>query len=209
MEAGLRLLPPIVIITSLSGAAGKLADRIGPRLQMILGPAIVATGVALLTTGGAAASYFKHFLPGLVILGGGIALLIAPLTKSALHVDPRFSGSASGFNNAIARIAALMAVAVLGAIMLSIFSSHLTGIITTSSLKQAEQGQILSQLDKLGGIVIPDTFRGTTRLVVRQAITDSFVYAFRWAMGISASLALTGALVSVRTIRNPKNTSYR
>ena len=198
--AGLGLLPPIVLITFFAGPAGALADRIGPRLQMIVGPVIVALGMALLTIGGTDASYLKHFMPGLILFGIGMALVIAPLTKSALSVEPRFSGSASGVNNAVSRIAALMAVAVLGAIVISTFTTRLNDTISTSSLTQEEQGQILSQSDRLGGIIVPDTFDETAQTMARNAIRESFVYGFRWAMAISAALALAGALVSFITI---------
>ena len=201
--AGLGLLPPIVLITFLAGPAGALADRIGPRLQMIVGPVIVALGMALLALGGIDTSYFKHFLPGLVLFGLGMALTIAPLTKSALSVEPQFSGSASGINNAISRIAALMAVAVLGAIVISTFTMRLNDTISASSLTQEEQRQILSQSNKLGGIVIPDTFDEPARLLTRNTIKESFIYGFRWAMGICTALALTGAVISVITIHGP------
>lgn len=203
--AGLALLPPIVIITFLSGPAGKLADRIGPRLQMILGPALVATGTTLFATTGVNADYFRHFLPGLILIGTGMALVIAPLTKSALHVKPEFSGVASGFNNTISRIAAMMAVVILGVIMLSVFTAQLGTAVADSALNPEQQAQILNQSDKLGGIVIPDTFDQAAYGAARNAISGSFVSAFRWAMGVSAALALIGAIVSARTIRNPKS----
>jgi EmrB/QacA subfamily drug resistance transporter len=203
VRAGMGLLPPIVLITFLAGPAGALADRIGPRLQMVLGPLIVASGIALLTISGTEASYFVHFLPGLILFGLGMALVIAPLTKSALFVEPQFSGSASGVNNSVSRMAALMAVAVLGAITISTFAIQLKDAISASSLTQEEQRQILSQSDKLGGIVIPDTFDETARMLARKAIRESFVYGFRWAMTINAALALIGAAVSLVTIHGP------
>jgi EmrB/QacA subfamily drug resistance transporter len=203
VRAGMGLLPPIVLITFLAGPAGALADRIGPRLQMVLGPLIVASGIALLTISGTEASYFVHFLPGLILFGLGMALVIAPLTKSALFVEPQFSGSASGVNNSVSRMAALMAVAVLGAITISTFAIQLKDAISASSLTQEEQRQILSQSDKLGGIVIPDTFDETARMLARKAIRESFVYGFRWAMTINAVLALIGAAVSLVTIHGP------
>lgn len=201
--AGLGLLPPIVLIAFLAGPAGALADRIGPRLQMVVGPLIVALGMALLTLGGPDASYLKHFLPGLVLFGLGMSLVIAPLTKCALAVEPQFSGAASGVNNAVSRVAALMAVAVLGAIVFSTFTTRLNDTISASELPQEQQIQILSQSDRLGGIIIPDTFDETTRTVAINAIRESFVYGFRWAMGICAVLALAGALLSAITIHSP------
>lgn len=192
-----------MLITFLSGPAGALADRIGPRLQMILGPTIVAMGMALLTASGVNASYFKHFMPGLTLFGVGMALVIAPLTKSALAVETRFSGAASGVNNAVARIAALLAVALLGAVVVSTFNTRLHALVNPLSLTQEEKGQILSQSDKLGGIIIPDTFSEAAHLMVREAIRESFVYGFHWAMGICAGLALMSALISAISIHGP------
>jgi hypothetical protein len=202
--AGLRLLPVVLIITFLSGPAGRLADRIGPRRQMILGPLLVATGIALLAAIGVPADYPRDFLPGLVLLGGGMALLIAPLTKSALSVARGYSGAASGVNNAVARVAALMAVAALGAIILSSFNSHLAAGLSGSGLSLDEQREILGQAASLGDITIPAGLASEASLAAEQAIASSFASAFRRAMAVSAGLALAGALVSVRTIRNPR-----
>jgi hypothetical protein len=132
-----------------------------------------------------------------------MALVIAPLTKCALAVEPQFSGSASGVNNAISRVAALMAVAVLGAVVISIFAAGLNDSISASNLTGEEQRQILSQSDKLGGITIPDSFDESARQLARTAIRESFIYGFRWAMIISAVLALIGALISLVTIHSP------
>lgn len=197
------MLSPVVLCILFSAPAGALADRIGPRLQMILGPIIVALGVALLTIGGADASYLRHFLPGLMLIGTGMGLVIVPLTKSALAVEPRFYRSVSGINNTVSRTAGLMAVAVLGAIVVSTFTPYLNDAISTSGLAQEKQRQILGQSNKLGGINIPDTFDETARVVARDAIIQSFIYGFRWAMGVSAALALISGLVPTVTIHGP------
>jgi len=137
------------------------------------------------------------------MFGIGMALVIAPLTKCALAVEPQFSGAASGVNNAISRIAALLAVAVLGAIVISTFTAHLNDVVDSSGLTREEQLQVLSQSDKLGGIIIPDSFDEKARIIARDAVGESFIYGFRWAMGVSAALALAGALVSFATIHSP------
>jgi len=203
--AGLGLLPPIVIITVFAGPAGTLADKIGPRLPMVLGPFIVAAGMSLLTMGGTDASYFRHFFPGLTLFGIGMTIVIPALTKSALSVESRFSGSASGINNGVARIAGLLAIAILGAVALSLFTVSLGETIARSGLSPEQQLQILEQADKLGGIVVPDTFGEQARLSATQAIQSSFVYGFRWAMGICAGLAVVSGLVCAFTIRQPQS----
>jgi hypothetical protein len=174
---------------------------------MIFGPLIVAAGMALLALSGPDASYFRDYLPGLLLFGIGMALVIAPLTKSALSVEPRFSGSASGINNAIARTAGLMAVALLGAIVVSAFTAHLENTISLSGLAQEEKVQILEQSDRLGAIIIPPDFDETALSFTRNVIKESFIYGFRWAMFVSASLAIVGSLVSFLVIHRQKKRS--
>ena len=202
--AGLGLLPTILIITFLSGPAGALSDRIGPRLPMILGPATVAVGMALLAITGRHANYFVNYLPGLALFGLGMSFVIAPLTKSALAVEPKYSGSASGVNNAVARVAGLLAVALLGAIVLSFFTNNLTHKIYASNLGNDEKTIIINQKNDLGGISIPRSFSNGSKVVAQTIVEDSFIYGFRWAMGICAFLALLSAIISFLTIQNPR-----
>jgi EmrB/QacA subfamily drug resistance transporter len=206
--SGLGLLPSIVLITFLSGPAGTLADRIGPRLQMILGPFVVACGMAWLMTADVNANYFKTFLPGLALFGLGMSMVIAPLTKSALSVQPELSGVASGVNNAVARVAALLAVALLGAIILSVFQSHLGSTIGSSALSPDQQRQILEQSTKLGAIVVPTDFDAAARQTSLAAVKESFVYGFRWIMALNALLALAAATISAFTIHNPERARF-
>jgi EmrB/QacA subfamily drug resistance transporter len=200
--AGLSLLTFTVFVAVFSGPAGGLADKIGPRLQMILGPTVVAAGAALLSALGIHFDYVTNFLPGLALVGIGMALVIAPLTKSALMVEPAYSGAASGVNNAVARFAALMAIAVLSAVMLFIFTTHLNKAVDSSTLSQTQQQQILSQSSKLGGIVVPAGFDESARITAESAISSSFIFAFRWAMGVCAFLAAIAAVVAALTIHN-------
>jgi hypothetical protein len=130
--------------------------------------------------------------------------VIAPLTKSALSVDPKYSGAASGVNNAVSRTAALLAVALLGAIMATMFSSHLIKDVTSSSLTQSQKQQIIAQKNRLGGITIPQSFDGTAKHTAQVAIDESFLYSFRVIIGIAASLALLSSFVSFLLIHNPK-----
>jgi EmrB/QacA subfamily drug resistance transporter len=201
-RAGIALLPPIVLITLLTWPTGAVADRIGPRFQMILGPLVVSAGMSLLAVSGAGQNYWTHFLPGLTFFGLGMAVVIPPLTKCALSVGKAFSGSASGINNGTARIAGLLAIAILGVVVLTIFRSSLDLGLAHSNLSRQEQQQILLQANKLGGIVIPDTFRETARVETVNIIHSAFIDGYRMAMSIRAVMAFSGALASFAFIRN-------
>jgi len=114
LAAGTALLPVTLLMLLLSARAGALAERIGPRLPMTAGPVVCACGFLLLARIGPRASYLTDVLPGVLALGLGLSLTVAPLTATALgSVDERHAGIASGVNNAVARAAGLLAVAVL------------------------------------------------------------------------------------------------
>jgi EmrB/QacA subfamily drug resistance transporter len=116
LEAGIALLPVTVIMLVLSARSGALAARIGPRLQMSLGPVIVGAGLALLVRVGANGDYLSDVLPAVAVFGLGLATTVAPLTATVLAAAPaRHAGMASAVNNDVARAAALIAVAVLPA----------------------------------------------------------------------------------------------
>jgi EmrB/QacA subfamily drug resistance transporter len=114
LAAGTALLPITVIMLVLSSRSGALAARIGPRLQMSVGPLLVAAGLALMSRIGAGGDYVSEVLPAVVVLGFGLAVTVAPLTAAVLAAAPiEHSGIASAINNDVARIAGLIAVAVL------------------------------------------------------------------------------------------------
>jgi EmrB/QacA subfamily drug resistance transporter len=114
LAAGTALLPVTVLMLLLSARAGALGQRIGPRLPLTVGPIVCAGALLLLARVGAGASYLHAVLPGVLVLGLGLSLTVAPLTATALgSVDERHAGIASGVNNAVARVAGLLAVAAL------------------------------------------------------------------------------------------------
>lgn len=112
LEAGVSLLPITVIMLVFSARAGALAQRIGPRMPMTLGPAVVAIGMLLMIRITPGASYASAVLPAVLVFAAGLALTVAPLTATVLAAaDSRHSGVASGVNNAVARVGGLLAVA--------------------------------------------------------------------------------------------------
>ena len=117
-QAGLATLPMTLVMLVGSSRSGDLAARIGPRLQMSVGPALCGLGVFLLVPVGVGSSYWVHVLPGLAVFSVGLTALVAPLTTSVMAAAPdRFTGVASGINNAVARTGSLLAVAALPALV--------------------------------------------------------------------------------------------
>jgi EmrB/QacA subfamily drug resistance transporter len=114
LTGGIALLPVTVLMLALSARAGALGQRIGPRIPMTAGPIVCAAGLVMLSFVGAGASYWTRVLPAVIVFGLGLSLLVAPLTATALGaLEDRYAGIASGVNNAVARAAGLLAVAVL------------------------------------------------------------------------------------------------
>jgi len=112
-RAGVALLPATFIMLFLSARSGALAQRIGPRLQLTVGPLVTAAGLLLLTRLGPHTSWVRDVLPGSIVLGIGLVTFVAPLTATVMAAaDPDHVSIASGVNNAIARTASLTALAV-------------------------------------------------------------------------------------------------
>jgi EmrB/QacA subfamily drug resistance transporter len=116
LASGASLLPVTVIMLLLSAQSGALAGRIGPRLQMSVGPLLVGVGMVLLARVGAGGNYLTEVLPAVLVFGLGLATTVAPLTSTALSsVPPERSGVASAVNNDVARAGGLIAIAILPA----------------------------------------------------------------------------------------------
>jgi EmrB/QacA subfamily drug resistance transporter len=114
LESGLALLPVTVVMLALSARSGQLSARIGPRLQMTVGPLVVGAGLVLLTRATGAGSYWSEVFPAVLLFAVGLAVAVAPLTATAMGAAPaEHSGIASAVNNVVARAAGLLAVALL------------------------------------------------------------------------------------------------
>jgi hypothetical protein len=114
--AGSALLPITVIVLLFSARSGALAQRIGPRLQMTFGPWVIGVALLLGLTLDQDSSYLTDVLPVVTVFGAGLAMMVAPLTAAALGAAPiDHAGIASGVNNAVARVANLLAIAAIPA----------------------------------------------------------------------------------------------
>jgi len=199
--AGAALLPFILTIFVLSRWSGGLVARYGPKLPLVVGPVVAALGYLLFLLPTIGGSYWKNFFPPVLVLGLGMAITVAPLTTTVMNsISQNKAGIASGVNNAIARTAGLIAIAVLGVIMLQVFKTSLHHRLTNLPATAAQS--VLSQSARLAAIAIPDDLDPETRELVRQEIRESFVSGFRFVMGIGAALAAASALTAFITISN-------
>ncbi|SIN75804.1 drug resistance transporter, EmrB/QacA subfamily [Agromyces cerinus subsp. cerinus] len=136
--AGLATLPPTIMIVLLGSWFGGLSTRFGPRIFMTLGPITVALGYLLTLTVTTEVSYWTQLLPGIIVMGLGMAMTVAPLTAAILGaVDPARAGIGSAVNNAVARIAGLVAIASIGVIVgtqLDVTGFHRAAIATAGFL---------------------------------------------------------------------------
>jgi EmrB/QacA subfamily drug resistance transporter len=192
--AGAAFLPFVVIMFLLSGWSGGLVDRYGARLPLVVGPGIAAAGFALFAVPGVGGSYWTTFFPAIVVLGLGMAVCVAPLTTTVMNsVDTSLAGAASGINNAVSRIAALLAIALFGIVMNHAFGARLRRHLDALALPPEVLQAITTERAKLGAMEIPQVLDPTVRAVLQEAVAESFVVGFRWIMLISAVLALASA----------------
>jgi EmrB/QacA subfamily drug resistance transporter len=193
--AGAALLPLILIMFVFSRWAGGLVDRYGARRPLVIGPAIAALGFLLLAVPGVGGSYWTMFFPGLLVLGFGMAVSVAPLTTTVMNAfDTSLAGVASGINNAVSRVAALLAIAVFGIVMSMAFRHTLAKAAADMKVAPSVMRQVMSQQDRLAAIEIPPQASDSEKEAIRTAVAKSFVHGFRWVMLLSALLALASSL---------------
>jgi predicted MFS family arabinose efflux permease len=200
--AGAVLLPFILIMSLLSRWSGGLVARYGPRIPLIVGPLVTAFGYLLFMLPGIGGSYWKSFFPPAVFLGLGMAITVAPLTTTVMSsLAQDRAGIASGVNNAVARTASLVAIAVLGVVMIHVFTTNLNRRLISANLPASVAQSLRGQSIKLAAIDIPQDLTAETRQVIRRAIDESFVSGFRWVTLIGAALAAASAVTAQFWIR--------
>jgi predicted MFS family arabinose efflux permease len=187
----------------LSRWSGGLVARYGGRLPLIVGPVITALGFFLFSIPSVGGSYWTTFFPPLVTLGLGMAVSVAPLTTVVMDsVDQDRVGTASGINNAVSRVAGVLAVAGLGAVMLAAFSSHLNGRLDAMDLPSGVRAELQSNEIKMAALAPPDSVAPQTASEIQESIRGSFVFGFRLTMWICSALALLSVATSWRMIPN-------
>jgi len=205
LQAGAALLPTTLIMFALSRRVGRLADRHGPRLFMGGGPLVAALGLALMLRIDAQLDYVTELLPALVVFSLGLVCTVAPLTATVLaDADESNAGIASGVNNAIARMAGLLAVAALGAIVSAQFSTALDDRLADRPLPGPARVAVAQARKQTLARVDP----ARTGNEVADAVEAASVHAFRVGMGISAALVALGGALGLAGIRNPRRSVH-
>jgi EmrB/QacA subfamily drug resistance transporter len=195
--AGAAALPLILLVFVLSRWSGGLVARYGPRAPLIVGPLITATGFLLFALPSVGASYWKSFFPAFVVLGLGFAISVAPLTTVVMNaVDQNRAGAASGINNAVARVAGVLAIATLGIVMVKLFSASLNQSLANAQLPPGVLHYLRSNEIKLAGLDLPSGLDAGTAKLIQASISSAFVFGFRAITLICAALAAASAAIA-------------
>jgi EmrB/QacA subfamily drug resistance transporter len=205
VEAGFALLSGPILIAVLSPLMGRIVDRFGARLPLVIGPTIVGFGYLALSSQGITAGFSEFwwtFLPGSLLIGLGMGITVAPLTTAVMGSVPQHStGIASGVNNAMSRSSQVLALAILGGLALLLFSTALAQKIVRLGLSAEAQQTILSSANNLGNTSIPDA---VDTAAVRLAIQTAFVEMFRLIMWIGAGMSWLSAIFAAFFVEDQK-----
>ncbi len=198
-QAGAAFLPLILMLFVLGRATGRLVAEHGVQRFLIAGPLVASVGYFLLALPGVGGSYWTSVFPGMIILGLGMGLIVAPLTTAVMgSVEQRHVGIASGINNAASRIAGLLAVAIMGLILVQVFNAQLDKGLAAIELAAPARSAIDAQRHMLLGVTLPETLDQTQAAQVTNALSTAFVSGFRAIMLLAAALALASAFTAWR-----------
>lgn len=198
---GAAALPAILLMFFLSRWSGGLVGHYGAKIPLIIGPLIAAAGFLLFALPSFNAHYWTSFFPAFIVLGLGMAVSVAPLTAAVMgSVDPDRAGTASGINNAVARVAGVLAIAVLGVIMAAAFANHLRHSLSGERLSPQIATELEANVSKLGSLDAPSNHDPQSAATVRVIVSGSFIFGFRIVMLICASLAIGSAIIAARMI---------
>lgn len=206
LQSGLTFLPFTIIMISIARFAGALADKHGPRLLLIVGPATAGLGLLVLsfvkqTTG--PHDYWTTFFPGIIVFALGMSFTVAPLTAAVMgSVSDQYSGTASGVNNAVTRIANVFTNAIFGALAVLFFAGELQGQIKSINLNAKQKQEVMAQVADLGNAKVPQGIADGK--IIEQAYHDSFIKAYANIMRISGGLGFLGALMALLFVRDKK-----
>jgi MFS family permease len=189
-QAGAAFLPFVAIMFGLSRWAGGLVARYGSRLPLTIGPLVAACGIALFAVAPRNGNYWTAFFPAVVVMGLGMTISVAPLTTTVMNAVPESeSGLASGVNNAVSRLGALLAVAAFGAVLVTVFNHSLDQHLSQLALSPNVRAQVDATRPQLAATHNPDP-------IVQQAIAESFLSGYRAVIWIATGLTALSAITA-------------
>jgi EmrB/QacA subfamily drug resistance transporter len=196
-SAGTAILPMILLMFLLSRWSGGLVRRYGARRPLMIGPLVVALGFVLFAVPAIAHDYWVEFFPAVIILGFGMAVTVAPLTTSVMNsVEQERVGTASGINNAIARVAGILTIAILGIVMVYAFRLSLDRTLAHLSLPSWAVQELRTHETMLAGLQAPANLDANTKAVIDNSVRQAFIFGFRIVVLICAGLSLASAAVA-------------
>jgi len=205
LKSGLATLPTTIVMFVLSRRFGALADRHGPRLFMGLGPLIGGAGLLLFLRVDVHVDYLGEVLPALLVFSLGLAMTVAPLTAAVLAgVEEGRAGIASGVNNAVARVAGLLGIASLGAVVAAQFSSSLDSALAGVRLTPAAQAAVAQAKRLTLGHPSLAGLPPHQAAIVLQATNTASLHSFKVGIAVAGCLVMLGGLIGVLGIRNPR-----
>lgn len=208
LNAGLAMLPIIIIIAGISPLMGKIVDRRGVRLPLIIGPLITSAGFFIFSTFGITAgsgAYWDTFFLSFLLIGLGMGITVAPLTTAVMGaVSEDDVGIASGINNTVARAASVLAVALMGSLGLFSFQESLQKEVDLMAISVELKNDINVESAKFAAATVPSDLSAENKVYVRKLLKGSFVIAFNKVVYVSSILTLLGGLMAFMFIRNKK-----
>jgi MFS family permease len=198
-QAGAVLLPFVLSMFVLSRWSGGLVARYGARRPLIVGPLVAALGFGLLAVPGSNGSYWRTLFPAVLVLGIGMAISVAPLTTTVMGaVSERYAGIAAAVNNAVSRVAGLLAIAVLGLALTAVFNTRLDRQLRLLRPPPAVREDIDRQRSRLAAAQTIDSR-------AQRAIEESFTAGYRLVVLIASALAVAASLSAALLIPQPAN----
>ncbi len=205
LAAGSASVPVTLVMFVLAARFGKLADRYGPRWFMGAGPLICAGGLALMLRVDADVTYWTDLLPALLVFALGLSIVVAPLTATVLSdADEHNAGIASAVNNAIARVAGLVAIAAIGAIVAGQYGSRLDDALGPLASRPGVASAMASLRDRPFAVERPAGLEPAVAGSVARAQQQASVDSFHFGIGIAVVLVGLGGVLGLVGIRNPR-----
>jgi hypothetical protein len=205
LQAGIRFLPATLMIVAIAPLAGRLTDRIGARIPIAVGLSLVSVAMVWLTTIDTGTTY-GDLLPSFVLMGGGMALVMSPMSTAAMNaVADIKAGLASGILSMNRMIGGTLGVAVIGAVFQGAASSKLDQLLSGSGLTAAQRSDIAHGLGG-GQTSTPAGLDHSQAAQVSSAAHDAFISAFASSMKVAAAVTIAGVVAAVTLIRGHRQT---